>query len=304
MADAISHIKDSYYFEVPKFLWRPKYLTLEDVPGFLTKAHPEASVAEFEEAMSGKILIPQPFGATLKNLYEKESGFAVSKFMVMELVAAILLIAIFVPLARRITPGEAPKGRGWNLFESFLMFMRDQVAKPAIGEHDADRFLPLLWTMFFFILTCNLLGLVPWLGSATGALATTGAMALVTFATVIIAGMIKLGPIGFWKAQVPHGVPLPLIPLIFPIEVLGLVIKHTILAVRLLANMMAGHLVLAVVVGFIAMSANSAAFWGVMPASVLGATALNLLELFVAFLQAYIFTFLSALFIGMAVHPH
>src|SRR5688572_22362268 len=193
MADPIAHIKDSYYFEVPKFLWRPKYVTVEDVPEFLRDAHPEASVAEFEDAMSGKILVPQPFGAKLKNLYEKESGFAVSKFMVMELVAAILLIAIFVPLARCIRPVEAPKGRGWNLFEAFLVFMRDQVAKPAIGEHDADRFLPLLWTMFFFILACNLLGLIPWLGSATGALATTGAMALVTFATVIIAGMIKLG---------------------------------------------------------------------------------------------------------------
>src|SRR5688572_15201565 len=247
MADVISHIQDSYYFEVPKFLWRPGYVSLEEVPGFLREAHPDATLAEFEEAMAGKVLVPQPFGAKLKNLYEKESGFAVSKFMVMELVAAILLIAIFVPLARRIHPGEAPKGRGWNLFESFLMFMRDQVAKPAIGEHDADRFLPLLWTMFFFILTCNLLGLIPWLGSATGALATTGAMALVTFATVIIAGMIKLGPLGFLKAQVPHGVPLALVPLIFPIEILGLAIKHTILAVRLLANMMAGHLVLAVV---------------------------------------------------------
>jgi F-type H+-transporting ATPase subunit a len=304
MADVISHIQDSYYFEVPKFLWRPGYLSLEEVPEFLREAHPDATLAEFEEAMAGKVLVPQPFGAKLKNLYEKESGFALSKFMVMELVAAILLIAIFVPLARRIRPGDSPRGRGWNLFEAFLMFFRDQVAKPAIGEHDADRFLPLLWTMFFFILACNLLGLVPWAGSATGALATTGAMAAVTFATVIIAGMKKLGLLGFWKAQVPHGVPLALVPLIFPIEILGLVIKHTILAVRLLANMMAGHLVLAVVVGFIAASAGSVAFWGVMPASVLGATALSLLELFVAFLQAYIFTFLSALFIGMAVHPH
>jgi F-type H+-transporting ATPase subunit a len=154
-----------------------------------------------------------------------------------------------------------------------------------------------------------LLGLVPWAGSATGALATTGALALLTFATVIFSGMAKLGPVGFWVGQVPHmDLPLPLAillkPMIFAIEVMGLLIKHFILAMRLLANMMAGHLVLAVILAFIAASATSMAWYAVTPASVLGAVALSLLELFVAFLQAYIFTFLSALFIGMAVHPH
>jgi F-type H+-transporting ATPase subunit a len=165
--------------------------------------------------------------------------------------------------------------------------------------------------MFFFVLACNLMGMVPWAGSPTGALATTGALALCTFATVVGAGMMKMGPVGFWKAQVPHmDLPLPLAiflkPMVFAIEVLGLGIKHFVLSVRLLANMMAGHLVLAVLVAFVAAIApfGTAAIAGVGAASVLGATALSLLELFVAFLQAYIFTFLSALFIGMAVHPH
>jgi F-type H+-transporting ATPase subunit a len=192
-----------------------------------------------------------------------------------------------------------------------LLFIRDEVARPAIGKHDADKFLPYLWTMFFFILTCNLLGMVPWAGSPTGALATTGALAICTFATVVGGGMMKLGPVGFWKAQVPHmDLPAPLaillLPMIFAIEVLGLFIKHFVLAMRLLANMMAGHLVLAVLVTFVLAIAQFgiAATLGVGFVSVLGATALSLLELFVAFLQAYIFTFLSALFIGMAVHPH
>jgi F-type H+-transporting ATPase subunit a len=108
---------------------------------------------------------------------------------------------------------------------------------------------------------------------------------------------------------VPHmDLPLPLAialkPMVFVIEVLGMFIKHGVLAIRLLANMMAGHLVLAVIMAFILAAANSVAWYGVAPASILGATALSMLELFVAFLQAYIFTFLSALFIGMAVHPH
>jgi F-type H+-transporting ATPase subunit a len=122
--------------------------------------------------------------------------------------------------------------------------------------------------------------------------------------------MQKIGPLGFWKAQVPHmDLPAPikvvLVPFIFVIELFGLLVKHGVLAVRLLANMMAGHVVLAVILAFIAAGAQSMLVSLVVtPTSVLGATALSLLELFVAFLQAYIFTFLAALFIGMAVHPH
>jgi F-type H+-transporting ATPase subunit a len=132
---------------------------------------------------------------------------------------------------------------------------------------------------------------------------------MVTFITVLGAGMARLGFWGFWKAQVPHmDLPKPvavfLIPMIFVIEIFGLLVKHFVLAVRLLANMIGGHVVLAVLLAFITMTASSFLFWGVMPASVLGATLLSLLELLVAFIQAYIFAFLTALFIGMAVHPH
>jgi F-type H+-transporting ATPase subunit a len=234
----------------------------------------------------------------------------ITKFMVLEVIAALILIAIFVPLARRARQGGRPQGRFWNLFEAFVVFIRDQVARPTIGSHDAHRFVPFLLTLFFFVLMCNLLGLVPWAGSPTGTLATTGALALVTFCTVILAGSRKLGIVGFWVGQVPpmKGVPLIigvfLIPMIFVIEVLGLLIRHSVLAMRLLANMMAGHVVLAVLVAFIGVTAGSLLFLGVVPASILGSVALNLLELFVAFLQAYIFVFLSGLFIGMAVHPH
>lgn len=285
----IGHVKDAEYFELPK-------------------------------ALGGKIVIPQPLErdepvATIK------VGFApiddriepfdlrITKFMVLEVVAALLLIVLLTRVASKIKRNGSAKGPFSNAIEAMVVFIRDEVAEPAIGHHDAHTFMPFLLTMFFFIVTCNLLGLVPWAGSATGALATTGALALITFGTVIGAGMLKLGPVGFWVGQVPHmDLPGPLAvllkPMIFAIEVLGLFIKHFILAMRLLANMMAGHLVLAVIMAFIAASYTSLAWWGVMPASVLGSVALSLLELFVAFLQAYIFTFLSALFIGMAVHPH
>ncbi len=238
-------------------------------------------------------------------------GFQLTKYMVLELVAAGLMLAIFLALARRIRTGAAPKGFFWNFFEVILIFIREEVARPAIGRHDADRYLPFLWNIFFFILFCNVLGLVPGAGSPTGALTVTAALAVMTFSVVVASGVGKLGGLGFLKSLVPHmDLPKPiaviLVPVIFLIELLGLVIRHAVLAVRLLANMFGGHLVLAVILSFIIVSAKLmiVAWFGVTLASVFGSAAMTFLELFVAFLQAYIFTFLSALFIGMAVHPH
>jgi len=277
----MAHVKDSYYFEVPRNL----------VEG-------------------GKLWIPQPFGELSHGSHPTPiSGFCISKFMVLEVVVAVLLLLVFIPIARRIATGERPKGRFWNFFELLLVFIRDEIARSAIGKKDGDRFVPILWTLFFFILFCNLLGLLPWLGTATGAVGTSGALAAIVVCVSIGAGSSKMGLVGFWKAQVPH-IELPialaviLIPMLFVIEVLGLFIRHIMLGMRLFANMFAGHIVLVVLMGFIASTAGTFAWFGVMPASVFGCTAMMLLEVFVAFLQAYIFTFLSALWIGMAVHPH
>jgi F-type H+-transporting ATPase subunit a len=221
------------------------------------------------------------------------------------------LAALFIRLARRMQSSDKPRGRLWNMFEAVLIYLRDQVARPAIGDHDGDKYVPLLWTIFLFILGMNLMGMVPWVGAPTSAFAVTLGMAAVTFITGIVMGSIKFGPIGFWTNQVP-GMDLPwymaivLKPFIWVIEVLGMCIKHGVLGVRLLANMVAGHLVLLGVmsIAFSLEGAASNTWWIAAPISVLGAAALSLLELFVAFLQAYIFTFLSALFIGAAVHHH
>jgi F-type H+-transporting ATPase subunit a len=309
MASAILHIKDAYYFEVPKGLWQYHYTSRDQVPEFLREAHPHSTPEEFNEALDGKILIPQPF-ATLKNLYEKESGFAISKFMILELVVAVILAALFIRLANKLRAGGVPRGRMLHLLEGILLYIRDEVAKPAIGHHDADRFLPLLWTLFFFIFGCNLLGLVPWAGTPTAAFGVTLTLALVTFATVVIAGVMKFGPMGFVLNQAPHmDLPWyawPLKPFIWAIEVVGLVIRHGVLAIRLLANMFAGHVVLLAILGmaFSLEGATSSNWWLMATISVVGASLLSCLELFVALLQAYVFTFLSALFIGAAVHRH
>jgi F-type H+-transporting ATPase subunit a len=236
------------------------------------------------------------------------AGIQVTRFMVSELIAALLMLIVLPLVVAHVRKNHVTRGWFMNMFESLLLFIRDQVARPAIGGHGADRFLPYLWTLFFFVLFNNLLGLVPGLASATGNINVTGVLALMTLATVLLAGMREMGAAGFWLGIVPHmDVPWwlkpPLWGLMFVIEVAGLLIRHVVLAVRLFANMFAGHVVLAVILGFIIV-AKGPLFYPVMGASVIGLVLLSLLELFVAFLQAYIFTFLSALFIGSAVHPH
>lgn len=236
-------------------------------------------------------------------------GHQITKFMVLELVAAILLVLIFVPLARKLAGGNPPKGRFWNMLEAMIMFIRNQVVWPAVGRKDANRFLPLILSLFFFILFCNLLGLIPSMGSPTASINVTAPLAVVVFATGVAAGMKKFGVLGFWlglcpKMDLPFVLKILLVPMILVLEIVGLLIKHCILAVRLLANMFGGHLVLAMIVGFIPAMAASLLWYGVTPLAVLGGTAISMLELFVAFLQAYIFAFLGALFIGMNVHQH
>lgn len=290
--------------------WKSLKAQAENVQEYL-KTTPEWSPEKLEaynHQLDGKILIPQPFGQ-LKNLYEKEAGFAISKFMVVELIVAVMIAGVFLWLANKMRGDIRPRGKCWNMFEAVLLYFRDSVARPAIGGKEADRFVPFLWTLFLFILGLNLMGMIPWVGAPTGAFGVTFGLAVVTFITVLVFGMKKFGVLGFWKNLVPEmGLPwymsIFIVPMIFAIEVLGLVIKHTVLAVRLLANMVAGHLVLLAVMG-LAVAAAGTSMWGVTAGiSIVGSALFSCLELFVAFLQAYIFTFLSALFIGMAIHHH
>lgn len=233
-----------------------------------------------------------------------------TKFKILLLLAALLVAAIYIPLARRAQSGEPPKGAWWNAFETLLTFIRNEVAKPCIGEHDSDRFVPFLWTMFLFVLFNNLLGMFPFLGSPTASISVTGALAVCSFLVIHGAAIAKMGPFHYLKSYVPHmdvpfGMGYVLIPMIVLIEVIGNFIKAFVLAVRLFANMFAGHTVLATILLFIVMARHTSwfMFWPITIGSVLGVTALSLLELFVAFLQAYIFTFLTALFLGTTLHP-
>jgi F-type H+-transporting ATPase subunit a len=263
--------------------------------------------AKFAEHVNDANGLELPFGIELH--LPRILGFQLTKFMVLELLAAVLMVVVFVPLARRLARGDLPKGRFWNLFEALVLFVRDGIARPGLGRKEATRFLPVILTMFFFILFCNLAGMFPWMGSPTATINVTGPLALVTFCVGVGAGMKKYGVLGFWAGlcppmDVPVAMRVILTPMMIVLETFGLIVRYGVLAVRLLANMFGGHLGLAVLISFISMAAGSVAWYLVAPTTMLVAVAINMLELFIAVLQAYVFSFLAALFIGMAVHRH
>jgi len=241
-----------------------------------------------------------------------------SNHIIMQIIAAVLLILIIPAAVARRRTGDAvgdltPRGLG-NFFESICSYIRDVVARPALGEY-TDRFIPYIWTVFFFILFCNLLGLVPLPsvtkavfgteigGTATGNIWVTGTLALCTLVMLMING-IRYNGLAY-LAHFFQG-PIFIAPMIAVLEMIGLVAKTFALTVRLFANMIAGHILLAVLISFIGMAGAINAGMGIVIAIpvVLGSVAINLLEVFEAFLQAFIFTFLTTIFIGQAVIIH
>jgi F-type H+-transporting ATPase subunit a len=275
--------------------------------------HPHDNFEHVADSFTWDLLSSFNITIKLPRFYGQEGDLiqiGISKFMIMELIAALLILIIFIPLARRAARGEPPRGAWDNAFESLLTFIRNEVARPNLGEHEADKYVPFLWTLFLFVLFNNLLGMLPFMGSPTASLYVTGGLALISFLVMHGAAIFKMGVVHYFQSLWPHiDVPFPmgfiLKPMIFAIEFLGTIIKSGVLAVRLFANMFAGHTVLAMILGFIILAGNAIPLlWGgITFASVLGVVALSLLELFVAFLQSYIFVFLTALFMGMALHP-
>jgi len=220
----------------------------------------------------------------------------ITKHVVMMWLASLILIAVGLVAARvhRASPGKLG-----HLIEMAILFIRDEIAIPNIGEHGA-RFVPYLLTTFLFILLCNLLGLIPYGSTATGNISVTAGLALMAFVMIQVAGVREYGLVKHLKHLVPQGVPLWLAPIMVFVEIIGMLAKPFALCMRLFANMMGGHVVILSLLGLIFIM-NSLL---VVPISVGFVLFINLLELLVAFIQAYIFTMLTSLFIGMSVHPH
>jgi len=212
----------------------------------------------------------------------------------MVLIAAGLLIYLFRVVYDHTA--KVPTGVT-NLLEIFVVFIRDDIAITFLGEEDGKKMTPLFCSFFFFILTLNLLGLVPIFASATGNINVTAALAFVAFLFMTVGAIVKNGPVGFINAFIPHGVPWPVLILLVPIEIAGVFVKSMALMIRLFANMMAGHIVISALIGLVVVYGMAA-----LPALGL-AGGIYVIKLFVAFLQAYIFTLLSAMFIGQIYHP-
>lgn len=232
--------------------------------------------------------------------------FSITRHLVFGILAALLVLLIFIPLGRRYRSPEArksaPHGIFQNMFEAAVVFVRDEIARPNIGDKH-ERFLPFLLTAFFFVLFSNILGLVPYAGAATSNISVTLVLAAFTF----ILGQVYASKEHWKHIFWPPGVPLLVKFILIPVEFIGLFTRHAALAIRLFANMMAGSLVILSLIGLIFtfnLLFGGGVASGVAPISVAMTLFISIVKLLVAFIQAYVFTMLSALFIGMAVEEH
>lgn len=249
-------------------------------------------------------------------------GWLISNYTVMLVLNAIVTMLILIPAARRIATGKSgtiddlrAKGLFANLVETICLYLRNDLFKPVLQEH-TDRYTPMLWTFFWFILICNLMGLIPMLditaamglnhghgiwGTPTQSIWVTATLATISFFIVNGIGLLK-DPVAFAK-HLTGGAPVYMWPLMIPVELIGTFVKPFALALRLFANMTGGHIIIAVLLGFIPALIQWNGTWGTGLAIIplIGTTAINVLEILVAFIQAYIFTFLTCVFLGQLI---
>jgi F-type H+-transporting ATPase subunit a len=231
--------------------------------------------------------------------------FSITKTVLAILISSLILIWVFVSVANRYTrnQGKAPHGLQ-NLLEPIILFIRDDIAKSSIGENRYEKYVPYLMTIFFFILLNNLMGIIPIFpggANVTGNIAVTGVMAACTLVITTVSGnrhywvdIINTPGVPWWLK-----VPVPLMPIV---EFIGIITKPFVLMVRLFANMLAGHIIILGFISIIFIFGEIAVGLGlgVSVVSILFMIFMNLLELLVAFIQAYVFTLLSALYFGLA----
>lgn len=222
--------------------------------------------------------------------------FGLSKNVAMMWAAGALLL-VLVLLAARRAKESVPRGLR-AVLEPVIVYIRDEVARKTIDK-SPDRYVPYLLTVFFFILFCNLFGLVPGMATATGSISVTAALALMTFFMVQYAGIREYGVFGHIKNIMPPGLPAWLFPIMLPVEILGVFAKPFALAIRLFANMTAGHVIIVSLISLIFIFESVFMATAAVPFALF----IYILEILVAFIQAFIFTMLTGLFIGMAAHP-
>lgn len=289
-----------------------------------TPPEPDHRVNADEKSDGGEINPAELFNDAFLHTQPHELGVLFGmpfyNLQVAQIVALLVMLLIFLKLRGDLAKESKGQrmGRMSRIFSGWVLFIRDEMVLPILGDADTKRFLPYFLFVFFFIVIQNLLGLIAldWISpsisqygffgaTATGCVFVTGALAMTTFVFMVGSGMKAQGAFAFWKNLVPHGVPGWLVPLMFVVELIGLIVKPFALMIRLFANMLAGHLVLfsfiTLIVLFGKMMGNTA--WLIVPAPLGLGVFIMIIEGFVSLLQAYIFTYLSILFVGMCRHP-
>ncbi|MBI4978396.1 MAG: F0F1 ATP synthase subunit A [Spirochaetes bacterium] len=247
------------------------------------------------------------------NLGPVHIDFNLTKHLILMWLAAVLVVITMWYLAHKLKKPLARPSRPQGFFEIIIEYMKDEVLVPVLGNHNTNNLFFCL-TIFFMVLYMNFLGLIPEIpgfitglksmdghsigfgGAASGNVMVTGALALISFVAYNIAGLFKKGPLGYIKSLVPHGTPLPIVPLIWLLEALGLFIRAFALTIRLFANMIAGHIVIIVVLLMVIMFKNAI----IAPVAIAVSVFVYCLEILIVFIQAYIFAFLTAVFISLS----
>ena len=329
----LGHAEDGYYLDFKPFaqVELPRIMLVRTADGSLTleaygstkgllqngpyglvhgnggegHAEPITASAELTEAIGAKEHL---HGSVVRTSGETVADLSISRHLIFGLLAMLIVLGMFIALAQRYEKDrdrlEAPQGIFQNMMEVLVVFVRDEIAKPNIPDGKWRTFLPYLLTAFFFILVANILGLVPFAGAATSNIAVTGVMAIMTFSIVLLYASTD-----YYKELLtgPPDAPVLIRIILVPIEIIGLVMRHLALAIRLFANMMGGALIIFSLIGLVFMMnviIGEAAAWSTTVISIGFTVFILLLKLLVAFIQAYVFTILSALFIGMAVEEH
>jgi F-type H+-transporting ATPase subunit a len=297
------HVSDSdeFEYEVPFFGHLPALKISEwfgAKPGeglYIEKTPGACSIPHNDPSMAAYAAVPS-LGSFVHGCYDLRPSKAILMMWI-----AMGVLAAFLFVGRKRSQNGVPQGLFSHIIESLVVFVRDEIAIKNIGPEEGPKYTPYLATCFFFIMFMNYLGLFPGFFTGTGVLTVTAALAVVTFLVTQYAGIKSAGPVGYFT-HLFGDVPLFMKPLMFIVEFIGLFTKPFALMMRLFANMLAGHMVL-----FFLLSLIFVLHVGAAVLSVPMAAAIYILELFVAILQAYIFTLLSALFIGQSValgHHH
>lgn len=242
----------------------------------------------------GKLYLPQFEPVHFLGM---EFDFSITKSLFMIFIASVLLIIIMAYAASLNKKNRIPKGLG-NMVESIIVFIRDEIVVPNMGK-EGLKLMPFFLTLFFFILIANLLGLFPFMAQPTKNVNVTAALAIVTFLVTQVKGIQAQGFSGYVKALVPPGVPVFVLPIMIVVEFIGLFTKPFSLLMRLFANITAGSIIIFSLIGLIFVMEYAGTVIAIP-----FALFIYLMEIFIALLQAYIFTMLSVLYINMAMHHH